>query len=67
MVSTVKLQLYMLDHRISQAELSGKLCVAKQTLNSWIHGKTQIPLWAAMRIAKFVGQPIEKLFEDDGK
>lgn len=67
MVSTVKLEIYMIDHKISQTALSRKIGVAKQTLNCWMHGTTQIPLWAAMQIAKVVGQPMENLFEDNGR
>ena len=67
MVSTVKLEIYMIDHKISQTALSRKVNVSKATMHNWMRGKTQIPLWAAMQIAKVVGQPMENLFEDDGK
>lgn len=67
MVSTVKLELWLLRHRVSQKELAKAVNVNSKTMNAYIREKNQIPLWVAMQISKFCGEPIENLFEDDGK
>lgn len=66
-MNTVKLQLWMLHNNISQAALGRILGVVPTTINHWVNNKTEIPLWAAMRIAKIAKMPIENLFELEGK
>lgn len=67
MVSTLKLELWLLRHRVTQKELAKKINISYATMNAYIMEKNQIPLWVAMQISKFCGEPIENLFEDDGK
>lgn len=67
MVSTVKLELWLLRHRVSQKQLAAAVHVNPKTMNAYIREKNQIPLWVAMQISKFCGEPVENLFEDDGR
>ena len=67
MVSTVKLELWLLRHRVTQKELAKAIHISNKTMNAYIRERNQMPLWVAMQIAKFCGEPIENLFEDDGR
>lgn len=49
----------------SQAELSDKLDVSRQTVNAIETGRYDPSLPLAFKIARVFGQPIEEIFEPD--
>jgi len=50
----------------SQAELSERLGVSRQTVNALERGRYDPSLPLAFRIARLFGRPIEEIFEPDG-
>ncbi len=49
----------------SQADLAGRLNIARQSVNAIENGKADPSLPLGMRIARLFGLPVEAVFEDD--
>jgi len=49
-----RLEIYRLENKISQQELSGKLGVAFSTVNRWLNGKTKPNKIQQYHIEKFL-------------
>lgn len=50
----------------TQAQLAEELDVSRQTINAIEKGKFDPSLPLAFKIARLFGQPIEKIFQDEG-
>lgn len=62
-----RLRVLRAEHGWSQAALAERLDVSRQTVNAIEVGKYDPSLPLAFRIARVFGQPIEKIFLEDGE
>ncbi|MBE2919383.1 helix-turn-helix transcriptional regulator [Anoxybacillus flavithermus] len=63
-----KIKVRLAELNMKQQELSKKLGVTKQTLNSWVNGRSVPTLETSFRIAKYLNCKVDDLFvyeEDD--
>lgn len=66
-VDTNELRNCMRQHNITYRDMANSILVCQHTIGNWVNGKTEIPLWGALRIAKHIGKPVESLFKENGK
>lgn len=62
MLNTVNLQVWMCNNKVSHNDLARRIGVCRSTITGWLNGRTEIPLWAAMKIEKIAKVSLQELF-----
>lgn len=57
-----KIKVRLAELEINQQDLSEKLGVTKQTMNSWVNGRSMPTLETAFKIAKLLDCKVDDLF-----
>ena len=64
---TKNLKLLMTSRNVTALELSNKLNIPNSTISHYIRLQSEIPLYNAVKIAKFFDRPVEWFMENGGE